>query len=162
MLARVKAIGPYIYSGSLLIILLLFVYYSQFHDDPPLSFAGESTISPKILKAGEPVTFSIPYCKHTSAIADPLIGFWKRQSDGLLWEIKEIPSSFAYEEGCSEIKAVIYTPDDLPPGKWQRIYRATFAVNPVASRTVEWKSHLILIIPEEEPDLPSGYDGNDR
>lgn len=140
---------PYFYVGSMAILLFVFFYLYKVDANPPIYFSTATTIEPTTIRPGDTITLTAPYCKSTERAADSVVAFWKRSEDGLLWEIKEIPASFA-SEGCGVLKGRLITPHDMPYGTWQRVYRITYTVNPVAERTVEWESKAFFVMPTGE------------
>lgn len=141
----IKKVFPYLYFASILLAILTFTYFHAFHDNPPIEVMGDMEVDPVTVRAGDIVSMSVYYCKYTDVPANPLTTFWKREDDGLQWDITERATSIS-GSGCDMSTIAIKIPDDLPPGLWRRVNRATYQVNVFAARTVQWQSKPIMVV----------------
>lgn len=131
--------------ASFVIVLVLF-FFLTIHDNPPVRvFSVE--ITPTTATPGDSVVMRTSWCKYTD-VDSSLSTFWKRQGDGLIWGLKQRSANVG-SSGCQQSAINLVLPDDIPPGRWQRVNIATYQVNFMAARTVEWRSNYIDVVLEK-------------
>lgn len=115
--------------------------------NPPVSIESVPSISPDRVYPGELVTVSTDYCKRTDVDAS-LNAFWRRESDGLVWEFTQRVTNVGVK-GCGTLILPLNIPSDIPPGEWQRVNVATYKVNLLVSRTEQWESDYVTVLEKD-------------
>lgn len=127
-----------------LIVLGVFFYLFALDANPPIEILSAPYISPSEANPGNNVTMTVSYCKYTDTDSS-FSAFWRRENDGLVWELTQRTINVSVAD-CGTLILPLVIPEDIPPGRWQRVNIATYRVNPIASRTVEWRSDYITVL----------------
>lgn len=134
-----------------LLICLGFVlgmfYMFAIDANPPVTIGSVPAITPQEVFPGDTVIVTTDYCKHTDSEAS-LNAFWRRKSDGLVWEFTQKVTNVGVK-GCGTLILPLNIPSDIPPGEWQRVNIATYKVNIFASRTAQWNSDYVTVLEKD-------------
>lgn len=130
-----------------LIVLLVIFWLAVVDGNPPIVVQQPLNITPDTAKPGDVVTMTSEFCKYTEAGSE-FSAFWQRESDGLIWELKQQRNAVS-GEGCGVLIVPLHIPADMPPGMWQRVNIATYQVNPIGRHVAEWRSEFIEVLPAD-------------
>lgn len=133
----------YLAIGLTAFLILASFYFLVIDANPPAVINSVPSIEPNVVEAGEVVVVTTDFCKYTSAESS-LTAYWQRRDDGLIWDLTERDLSIAANR-CGILVLPLVVPSDIPPGDWKRVNVATYKVNFMVSRTVEWESEYITV-----------------
>lgn len=138
-----KTLGYLSLLFSFIVLCVLFYLYA-IDANPPIKIVSTPVISPAEVKPGDTVVITTSFCKYTDSDSS-LTAFWRRQSDGLVWELTQRTVNVSTKK-CDTLVLPLVIPEDIPTGEWQRVNVATYRVNPIAVHTVEWASDYIKVV----------------
>jgi hypothetical protein len=136
------AIIAYITLGLALFLTLSLFFFVAIDANPPI-VVNDIDVTPHDAVRGGSVLIMVDFCKRTAAESS-LTAYWQREEDGLVWDLTRSSWNIS-PYGCNKIIREAYIPDDLPDGEWKRVNIATYKVNFIASRTVEWQTEYITV-----------------
>ena len=125
------------------VLAVLFFFFLAVHHNPPVRIYS-ATIDVETASPGDFVSMTVDFCKYTNADSS-LSTYWRRETDGLIWELKSRDTNLGVAR-CGVAIIPLIVPSDIPEGRWQRVDVATYRVNFMASRTVEWSSNYIRVL----------------
>lgn len=137
-----KTLGYLSLLFSFIVLCTLFYLYA-IDANPPIEIISTPIISPAEVAPGDTVIATTSFCKYTDADSS-LTAFWRRQSDGLVWELAQRTVNVSTKK-CDTLVLPLVIPEDIPAGEWQRVNVATYRVNPIAAHTIEWQSNYITV-----------------
>lgn len=125
------------------ICIAIFFFFLAIHQNPPVEIYS-ATIDAEMASPGDFVTMTVDFCKYTD-VDSKLTTYWRRETDGLIWELKSRETNLGVAR-CGKTVIPLVVPSDIPNGNWQRVNVATYQVNFMAARTVEWSSNYIRVL----------------
>lgn len=124
----------------------LITYWIHFDDNPPLEVYNEPLpvmSEQESYQVGDTILFRIVMCRRTRG----RITYTRRWVDGLMY-IEPSQELAGADEECQSRNLVVTVPP-LPPGAYYVEYDVTYQVNPLAARTVVFRTESVEVVGDD-------------